>query len=67
MNEELLLLKAKVMEYEHVLQHVADYHPVPGAPPQTACSECQRMAQTALDGKHRNEYKEAVLEWEDFV
>lgn len=59
---EITDLRAKVMEYEHVLEHVRDPHPVPGAPPQTACSECQRMAQTALDGTYRSDWIEMVTD-----
>lgn len=55
-------LQAKVMEYEHVLGHVCDKHPVPGAPPHTACPECQRMAKLALDGTYREQYRKDVVE-----
>lgn len=59
---EHLDLQAKVMEYEHVLGHVCDEHPVPGAPPQSTCSECQRMAQAALDGTYRGQYLADVID-----
>lgn len=58
------MVNAALLEYEHVLQHVRDPHPVPGAPPQTACSECQRMAQAALDGTYRSHYVEAMSDGE---
>lgn len=59
MSDELIELRAKVLHYEHVLQHVADPHQVPGAvPAQTACSECQRMAASALAGEYREDFRE---------
>lgn len=64
LERALTELQAKVMEYEHVLGHVVDPHPVPGATPQTACSECQRMAQSALDGTYRDDFREEVLDGE---
>lgn len=58
LSSRVLELLAKVLEYEHALEHVRDPHPVPGAPPATACPDCQRLAQSALDGVNREGFTE---------
>lgn len=64
LEDALFEERAKVLHYEHVLEHVCDKHPVPNAPPHTACPECQRMARQALDGEHREEFRD-LQRWFD--
>lgn len=59
---ELTELKATVLEYEHALRHAVDPHPVPGAPPHTACPDCQSLCQSALDGVNRGGFREIAQE-----
>lgn len=57
-------LLAKVLEYEHALEHVAEesgYH-APGV-----CFGCQKLARSALDRKGRVDFLEQayeLIEWE---
>lgn len=55
-------LLARVLEYEHALEHVVqpDHH----SP--TACTDCQGLAQSALDGVNREGFTEIArdaLSW----
>lgn len=54
-------LKAKVLEYEHALEHIADKasHQEHS---QVFCTECVKLAQGALDGVNREMCREMVLE-----
>lgn len=61
-DEAVLELRAQVLEYEHALEHAVDPHPVPGAPPHTACPDCQRLCQSALDGVNREGFREIAKE-----
>lgn len=48
-------LLAKVFEYEHALEHIAEdseHHKPAG------CVDCQRLARTALDGANRDSFRE---------
>lgn len=54
MHGRLLELLAKVLEYEHALEHVVQpdhHHPA-------ACEGCQRLARSALDGDNREGFTE---------
>lgn len=63
---EVVELLAKIGEYEHALEHVTDPHvnTIPFMPPQPVCSDCQRLARSALDGVNRADFREQVNEAE---
>lgn len=45
-------LKAKILEYEHALEHVIDCG---------SCGDCTRLSQSALDGASRKDFLDSVL------
>lgn len=47
-------LRATILEYEHALEHAADT----GPHHTTACPDCQRLCQSALDGVNRADFLE---------
>lgn len=51
-------LLAKVLEYEHALEHVIqkDHHDP------SACLGCQRLSQSALEGVNRDDFREIAQE-----
>lgn len=54
---EIIKLLAKILEYEHALEHVADRktHIDYGM---TFCEDCIKLAQSALDGVNRADFEE---------
>lgn len=44
-------LKAQILEYEHALEHVIEC---------ASCEQCDRLAQSALDGVNRKEFLDIV-------
>lgn len=59
MTESTTDLLAKIAEYEHALEHIAEdsefHRPA-------ACEDCQRLARSALDGVNRADFREIVSE-----
>lgn len=55
-------LLAKVLEYEHALQHAVDPHPVE----EPACAQCQTLCQSALDGVNRADFRDIAQETLDY-
>lgn len=46
---------AKIEEYEHALEHIAEFHPTG-----PVCPDCQTLAKGALDGLNREMCREIV-------
>lgn len=53
MTDPQVDLEAKLLEYEHALEHVAEDH-------NGACPDCQALAQSALDRVNRQGFIEVV-------
>lgn len=59
-------LKAKFMEYEHAIDHVAehgnpDFAEFYGGQPH--CEGCRQVAQSAIDGVNRDDFREIATEY----
>lgn len=51
--QTILELQAQILEYEHALQHVVYCK---------SCNDCERLAQSALDGLGRQDFRDSI-EW----
>lgn len=50
--DELMALRAQILEYEHALDHVIECG---------ACEDCKSLSQSALNGGSREDFLEIVV------
>lgn len=59
-SPDVIDLYAKVLEYEHALEHIAD-HPV-DTPNVAYCEECTNLAKSALARENKDDFLEIARE-----
>lgn len=58
---EFVELLAKIAEYEHALEHAADIT-THQKYEQIYCEDCARLAQSAIDGVNRDDFRSMILD-----